>query len=1070
MDLSIFNSLNLEENIIIQSGEKYYLDGNIKEFDINKISGNNLNLKGYLVIEDKVFSSEVILDTKKNKIINSFCSCDESGGFCAHRVSLIYQLFNSKKNLLDNDENIDPEKYHSYKRDLSKIRLIKSLYKISEKYSVKVKLICDEEINEEINFKLNFYKDDKVINFYTDISYMEKWDEQRRFNYTMFPLKDRLIVKSIKEWVDHIPEEDFSLPKNKVDLFMKILSDFPELYDDENNQKINFEKKYYKPNLIINLNKNEAFINIDIQEDYKIISGMFYQWILLNNKIMPLRAKLREDIWYFLKNDKIILHGNEIATFYYEIYPKIKNSFNLAIEGEVGLEELEDFDYILTLDYQNEITISAKISIPFDDTEIIIDDFPFSSGDMTYLCRFHKDKYYIIKRNLMKERKILFLLKKFNFIIKRNKLVQKDKLYYKKFLEEGPKLLKTEAKVEFTDEFKKIMLEKVYILSDISIEESVENKEELIIDQKNIYSDGSDVDYDTIKKIISGKRFINIDKALTLVENYQEIKSIMNLIDSLSNLKKIDNLKKKKKVLHISQLFYFYDEYLNIEKENKSDKVNIILSPYLEKMISFREKVITKQDISMFKKKVSIPQEVTNILRNYQKYGFFWFHFLKEFHFGGILADDMGLGKTIQILTFIKSLNSPKPSLIACPTSLMHNWSNEIDKFFPSLKKLIIKGNINERKKLISHVNRYDVIITSYSLIRNDIEQYEIFDFEVIVLDEANHIKNPNTKISTSVKKLNSSYKYVLTGTPVENNLKELWSIFSFVSPQLLGKFKPFKDYFVDEFNEDKAIELKQKIGPFILRRNKSEVLTELPPKIIQTSYCDMTSLQQNLYDEILDEVRESVFQKIKTDGLKKSKIHILTALLKLRQVANHPSLINQSIGIGNNISGKIDQLRELLIESTDAGHKILIFSSFTKMLNILKQEIDQLNLNYSYLDGSLSEKQRQNEIEKFKKPETDLFLISLKAGGYGLNLTEADTVIIVDPWWNPMVEMQAIDRAYRMGQKRSVNVYKLITTGSIEERILKLQNKKKQLFDSVVNVENIFTSLTEEDIEDFFN
>jgi len=630
---------------------------------------------------------------------------------------------------------------------------------------------------------------------------MEKWDEQRRFNYTLFPLKDRLIVKAIQEWVDHIPEDDFTLPKNKVDLFLKILSDFPEFYDEDTGEKLTFQKKYYKPDLVINLNEDEANIKLDIDEDFKIFSGMFYQWIIVNNEIRPLRAKLSEDIWHYLTNDKIILQGNEIATFYYEIFPKIQNSFSLSLKGNVGLEESENFEYSLILDYQNEITIDTRIKMLFDDGEVIIDDFPFSSGDMNYLCRFYKNKYYIIKRNLMKERKILFLLKKFNFELSDNILIQKDKLYYKKFLEEGPNLLKTEAHVEFTEEFKKIMLEKVYILADISIEESIESKELLIVEQKNIYSDGSEVDYDTITKIISGKRFININDSLTLVENYQEIKAIMNLIDSLCELKKIDSSKKKKKVLYISQLFFFFDEFQNIKKNYDFNKVNLFLSPYLEKMINFREKVVTKQDISMFKKKISIPDEVAPILRNYQKYGFFWFHFLKEFHFGGILADDMGLGKTLQILTFIKSLNSPKPSLIACPTSLMHNWDNEISKFFPSLKKVVVKGNINERKKIISHVNRYDIIITSYSLIRNDIEQYEIFDFEAIVLDEANHIKNPNTKISNSVKKLNSSYKFVLTGTPVENNLKELWSLFSFVSPQLLGKFKPFKEYFIDTFH-----------------------------------------------------------------------------------------------------------------------------------------------------------------------------------------------------------------------------------------------------------------------------
>jgi len=487
-------------------------------------------------------------------------------------------------------------------------------------------------------------------------------------------------------------------------------------------------------------------------------------------------------------------------------------------------------------------------------------------------------------------------------------------------------------------------------------------------------------------------------------------------------------------------------------------------------MISLRKKVLDDKDISTFKKNIMIPEEISDTLRNYQKYGFYWFHFLKEFHFGGILADDMGLGKTLQILTFIRSLNTPKPSLIVCPTSLMHNWENEIAKFFPNFKYTVVKGNINDRKKIISHINRFDIIITSYSLIRNDIEHYEIYDFEVIVLDEANHIKNPNTKISNTVKRLNSSYRYVLTGTPVENNLKELWSIYSFVSPQLLGKFKLFKEKFIDNYTDEKLEELKQKISPFMLRRIKSEVLKELPPKIIQTLYADLTPIQQKLYQEILEQVRESVLEKIKKDGIKKSKIHILTALLKLRQISNHPSLIRPNIGLGEEISGKMDLLKELLIEITDSNHKILLFSQSTKMLALIQQEVESIGLKYSYLDGSLSESQRRKEIEKFKTEDIPVFLISLKAGGYGLNLTEADTIILVDPWWNPMVEMQAIDRAYRMGQKNSVNVYKLITSNTIEEKIIKLQEKKKQLFDNIVSIENIFTSLTEDDIEEILS
>lgn len=1067
MDFSIFDSI--KEKIIIETGEKYYLEDSIKDYEVTLISEDNISIKGINVIEDKMFSSEIIFDIKKNKIESSICTCDEEGNFCSHRASLMIKLINDSKYFIINNK-FDYEKFKNYSRVIAKERFIKKLKKITEKYSVKVFLILEERINSEIRFRLDFYHENEKINFYTDIPYGEKWDEQRNFNYTLFPLKDRLIIKSITEWLGHIPEEEFTLPKEKVDLFMKILSDFPEIYDFENEEKLTFDVKYFKPKIILNLKEELSELKINIEDrNFKIFSGEIYQWIIIKNCIYPLRVKLNENIWDNLINDKFYLDGNEISTFYYELYPKIKNAFDILVEGEIKLEEVEDFDYLFIIDYDGNILIYSKIFSQKLNIPPI--EIPFSSTDSPYISFYKDKKYYIFKRNLVKEKKILFLLKKYNFIIENGILKQKDKLYYKKFLEEGPNLLKKEAYVEYTESFQKINLEKLYIFADITFEDNIEKPEIIFINEKYIFSDGNPVSKDALEKIMAGKRFVNVEENLTLVENYSEIQELLSTINSSIEIFKEENKKDFRKIIFVSQLFYLYDEIINIiKKYNATANIKINLSPNIEKMVYLREKILNEKDINVLKKSISIPEEVSNIMRNYQKYGFYWFHFLKEFQFGGILADDMGLGKTLQILAFIKSLNTPKPSLVICPTSLMHNWENEIKKFFPTFKTLVIKGNINERKREISHVNRFDLVITSYSLIRNDIELYEIYDFEVIVLDEANHIKNPNTKISNTVKRLNSTYRFVLTGTPIENNLKELWSIFSFVSPQLLGKFKPFKEKYIDDFSEEKLEELKQKIAPFILRRVKSEVLKELPPKIIQTLYADLTPIQQKLYQEILEKTRESLLEKIRKDGIKKSKIHILTALLKLRQISNHPALINPSIGIGEEISGKMDLLKELLIELTDSNHKILLFSQFTKMLSLIQQEVEILGVKYSYLDGSLSESQRKKEIETFKTTDTPLFLISLKAGGYGLNLTEADTVILVDPWWNPMVEMQAIDRSYRIGQVNSVNVYKLISSGTIEEKIINLQERKKALFDNVMSIDNIFASLSEDEIEEILS
>jgi SNF2 family DNA or RNA helicase len=1065
-DIGLFDSI--EEKIIIETGESYFKKNYLKDFDIQKVDNDSLLLKGNLLINDKSFSPEILIRLPDGSFPTSFCTCEDFGEFCSHRAALIFKFLEDNEKFINPDNTLNLDKFLDYKRDLSKERFFKSIHRISEKYSIKLVLIIDDFFSQELRFKIDFYRNDTKINFYTDISYNEKWDEQRNFNYTLFPMKDRLIIKTIQDWLEHIPEEDFLIPKDKIDQFIKLISDFPELYYSKD-KKFSISKDYLKPNLIVRYTEKNGEVNVKFDKDIKIIDGNFHQWIMQDDVLYPLRIKLPESVWNFLIKDSIILNQSEIADFYYDVIPKISHSFNIDFKGTIELENVKNNSYYFECDYNGNIIISPKLAIYCDDDTPCIYDFIFGSQNKIYITLFKNNKYFVCKRNLLQEKKILIILKQYNFSLIDNKFIQTDKIKFKTFLEEGLQKLKQEGEIYFTEEFKKIMIEKNFITVDLNFEFDEEEYSSLKIHEYYYLSDGTKIDSESIEKIASNKRFIEIQNTTTAIENHNEIRQLKNLLISLSsNVKKMPQQFITK--IHVSHFLYLYDEIVKIMQLSPETKINLTLPPKLEKMIEMRDAFIKNNDISVFKKKVVVPQTVKDILRGYQKFGFFWFHFLKEFNFGGILADDMGLGKTLQVLTFIKSLDSAKPSLIICPTSLLFNWENEINKFFPNTKILTIKGNINDRKNAISHINRYEIVITSYSLIRNDIELYEIYDFEVIVLDEANHIKNPNTNVSNAVKQLNGNYRFVLTGTPVENNLTELWSIFSFVSPMLLGKFKTFKDYYIDNFSDNKLEELKSRIAPFILRRVKDDVLKELPPKIIQTFKSDLSDIQRTMYQEILAEVKENIMNRIRQEGLQKSKIHILTALLKLRQIANHPGLINKSLLNEQDISGKTELLKEILIESIDAGHKIIIFSQFTQMLSILEREIKSLEFEYSYLDGSTPEKQRQEEVKRFKETNIPIFLISLRAGGYGLNLPEADIVIIFDPWWNPMVEMQAIDRAHRIGQSKTVNVYKLISNNTIEEKILQLQDKKKKLFDSVMNVNNLFKNLTEEDVEEFFS
>jgi SNF2 family DNA or RNA helicase len=473
---------------------------------------------------------------------------------------------------------------------------------------------------------------------------------------------------------------------------------------------------------------------------------------------------------------------------------------------------------------------------------------------------------------------------------------------------------------------------------------------------------------------------------------------------------------------------------------------------------------------------VKIPKHLDTILRDYQKRGVNWLHFLRKYHFGGILADDMGLGKTLQVLAYIESLSSKKLFVIVCPKTLIFNWESEIEKFCPKLKYISIHGNSNSRKKQIQKgvLKKYNICITSYSLLKQDIQHWinKKIDIDTIFIDEAQHIKNFKSKTSKAVKLLPTNYRVSLTGTPLENGVADIWSIFDFLMHGFLDVYQNFRtDYEKPiSYNGDTNILqlLHRKVQPFLLRREKMEILKELPAKIEQEVHAELSKEQLKLYTKVLTEVRENVFQKVETEGFNKSRIHILAALMKLRQICNHPSHVVENMEHAS--SGKVDLCLELLEDALQGNHKVLIFSSFVKTLHLLRSCLKKEKIDFCYLDGQTIN--RRDEIKSFNEdPKKSVFLISLKAGGTGLNLTSADTVIIFDPWWNPMVEMQAMDRAHRMGQKNVVNVYSLITKNTIEEKMLIIKERKKKIFQGMVGKNDEYIKkLSWEDIRDLFS
>lgn len=460
-----------------------------------------------------------------------------------------------------------------------------------------------------------------------------------------------------------------------------------------------------------------------------------------------------------------------------------------------------------------------------------------------------------------------------------------------------------------------------------------------------------------------------------------------------------------------------------------------------------------------------VPKPLEDILRNYQKHGFKWMKALSNFGFGGILADDMGLGKTIQSIAFILSelpqiREKGKPALIVCPSSVTYNWQSEILKFTPELQTVVIDGNKRERLKLQSDLDDIDIIITSYPLLRSDSRWYECQEFHVIFFDEAQMFKNALTQTARVVKKLNAQTRFALTGTPMENALEELWSIFHVVFPELFLGLR--------EYSQLTNKQIARRIRPFMLRRIKEDVLDELPEKTEVVASSELLPEQKKLYASYLAKLKHKTLRHLDKETIRKNRIRILAGITRLRQICCHPALFVDGY---EGSSAKYEQLMSIVEEAKFSGRRLLIFSQFTKMLSFIGQELVAQGISHFYLDGQTPSEERVKLCNRFNDGERDVFLISLKAGGTGLNLTGADTVIFYDSWWNPAVEEQAADRAHRIGQKQSVQVIKLVAKGTVEEKMNELQNRKRRLIEEVIDPhDEQLLALTEEDIQDLLS
>jgi hypothetical protein len=469
---------------------------------------------------------------------------------------------------------------------------------------------------------------------------------------------------------------------------------------------------------------------------------------------------------------------------------------------------------------------------------------------------------------------------------------------------------------------------------------------------------------------------------------------------------------------------------------------------------------------------VEAPAGFQGTLRPYQKEGLGWLCFLREFGFGGCLADDMGLGKTIQILALLEARRASagpgagKVSLVVAPRSIVFNWLSEARRFTPRLRFLDHTGLVRARSQ--EELRDWDVVLTTYGTMRRDIAILKEIAFDTVLLDESQAIKNAGTQTAKAVRLLRGDQRLALSGTPIENHLGELWSLFEFLNPGMLGSSSAFQlgARAAEEPDGPARTILARALRPFFLRRTKKQVAPELPEKTEQTLTCELAGTQRKLYDELLEHYRASLRSRVERDGLAKSKIQVLEALLRLRQAACHPALLDPRRAREG--SAKFDVLFSQLDEVLEEGHKALVFSQFTSLLALVRKRLDARGLTYAYLDGTMGARQRESAVRLFQEdPRCRLFLLSLKAGGYGLNLTEAEYVYLLDPWWNPAVEAQAIDRSHRIGQTRHVFAYRIVASGTIEEKILALQSSKRELADSILAADaSLVRDLTREDLE----
>lgn len=783
------------------------------------------------------------------------------------------------------------------------------------------------------------------------------------------------------------------------------------------------------PDILVDITATDDNINISIPQ-----SGLSLvpdgSWFLFDGDIYMTTISWRT--WYMpLYNalatesrTQIDFKGANSISFAANVLPQIRHRKGVVSQGleNVIIDAKPKFDIYFD---RYDDGISAVVIARYGNISLRLPDF-----------ESEHDK--IIVRCINEEKNILSHFKNFTEAGKTLYLSDNDELY--EFLTRTVKKLSMLAEIHPSESFLKM-----HISGGFSFSGRVSYNKEI---------DLLEVGFETE---ISASEIAGILNALRHKKDYYRMKngSFLDVSESFSSFDILNSLD-----------FSFTDiknGKKSLSKYNALYLSGLVENGYITADDDFEELIEEIRSI-----RADIPDSIDKVLRGYQKTGVHWMKQLSELGFGGILADDMGLGKTLEVIAFVASEKKSLPTLVVCPSSLTYNWLSEINRFAPDMKAMIIDGTKEERIRHINNMDGYDFVVTSYPLLRRDILEYHEHTFAYCIIDESQHIKNPKTLSSKSVKKIRAEGYFALSGTPIENSLSELWSVFDFIMPGYLFSQAQFAERYenpIAKYNDDAVMDnLRKKIKPFVLRRMKSEVLKELPDKIENTFFAELDSVQKKLYMAYLASSRKEVSEAVMSGN---DSMKILSLLMRLRQICCHPKLIDESY---DKESGKLNLLEELVQNGIESGHRILIFSQFTSMLSIIRERLSSMGIDCFYLDGQTPSRERTELSDRFNSGEKKVFLVSLKAGGTGLNLIGADMVIHYDPWWNPAITDQASDRAYRIGQTKAVHIIKLASKGTIEEQILKLQEKKRNLADGVIRTNSsMISNLTKEEILELF-